>query len=93
MRVTVHLPDALRAEARGRVSLELSIEGDTVRDVLAMLSRELPAVYHRVADERSETRPHINVFVDGEDIRWTGGLATPVENGAELHIIPAVSGG
>ena len=47
----------------------------------------------RVLTERGEVRPHINIFVNGEDIRYTGGLATPVGDGAEVFLVPAVSGG
>jgi molybdopterin converting factor small subunit len=38
-------------------------------------------------------RPHVNVFVGSDSIRETGGLATPLSDGAELHIMAAVSGG
>ncbi len=47
----------------------------------------------RVVDERGEMRPHVNVFVGVEAIRWTGGLATALPDGAEISIVPAVSGG
>ena len=43
--------------------------------------------------ELGEVRPHINIFIDGESIRDMGGLAAPVRNGAEILILPAVSGG
>lgn len=93
MTVTVNLPDALRVQADGHVRLDVSATGGTVGDVLATLRRELPAVYRRIATEQGELRPHINVFIGDEDIRWSGGLAAPVGDGSEIHIIPAVSGG
>ena len=43
--------------------------------------------------ELGEVRPHVNIFVDGEDVRFSGGLDTPVGDGAEVFLIPAVSGG
>jgi molybdopterin converting factor small subunit len=46
-----------------------------------------------VVTELGELRPHLNVFVDGENIRWSGGFATPVRDGAEIVILPALSGG
>jgi molybdopterin converting factor small subunit len=91
--VVVNLPDALRADADGRVRFDLEPTGATVGDVLAAMKRAMPAVHHRIVTEQGEVRPHINVFVGNEDIRWSGGLATPVDNLSEVHIIPAVSGG
>jgi molybdopterin converting factor small subunit len=44
-------------------------------------------------NERGEPRPHVNVFVGTENIRWTGGLATPLPQVAEISIVPALSGG
>ncbi len=94
MSVVLNLPDALHAQANGRVRIELDADrGDTVGDVLDALKRELPAAHRRIVTEQGELRPHINVFVGDENIRWTGGLATPVSSGAEIHVLPAVSGG
>jgi molybdopterin converting factor small subunit len=50
-------------------------------------------VRDRVVTEQGEVRPHVNVFVGDESIRFTGGLDTAVTSGAEIHIVPAVSGG
>jgi molybdopterin synthase sulfur carrier subunit len=93
MSVVVNLPDALSAQANGRVRIELDPDGATVGDVLARLKREVPGVHGSIVTEQGEVRPHINVFVGNESIRWTGGLATPVPDRTEIHIIPAVSGG
>ena len=46
-----------------------------------------------IITELGEVRPHINIFVDGENIRDSGRLDTPVRDGAEVFVIPAVSGG
>jgi molybdopterin converting factor small subunit len=43
--------------------------------------------------ERNEVRPHVSIFVDGEDSRYSGGLATHVGEGAEIMLLPAISGG
>jgi molybdopterin converting factor small subunit len=67
--------------------------GITVRDVLAALASTYPSVHHGAVDERGAVRIHVNVFVGMENIRFTGGLATPVPTGAHVSILPAVSGG
>jgi len=46
-----------------------------------------------MATEQGQVREHINVFVGNEDVRYTGGLQTPIPDGAEITIIPAISGG
>ena len=52
-----------------------------------------PGVRDRVVNEQGQVRQHINIFVGNENIRYTGGLATPVVDGCEISIVPAVSGG
>jgi len=96
MSVTVVLPSQLRELAGGRsaVLLEGGVGGmDTVGDALAALRAAHPAVYDRLVTERRELRPHVNVFVGREDIRWSGGLGTPLADGSEVVILPSVSGG
>jgi molybdopterin converting factor small subunit len=66
---------------------------ETVRQALTQLGSRLPAVHDRIFTEQGELRPHVNVFVGKTDIRWSGGLETPVNEGAELVILPSVSGG
>ena len=93
MGATLILPGALRDLADGRSRLELGAGVATVRDALARLRDRAPAVYHRVVTETGAVRTHVNVFVGSDDIRWANGLETPVPDGAEVVILPAVSGG
>ena len=92
---TVHLPAALSAYAGGRrhVSIALPDSGGTVGALLDALGHEHPGVGHRVLDERGQLRAHVNVFVNGESVRWLDGPATPLGPDDEVWIIPAVSGG
>ncbi|WP_067471546.1 ubiquitin-like small modifier protein 1 [Actinomadura hibisca] len=94
MNVTVRLPGALReaAGARGAVPVEVAA-GSTVGDLLDVLATELPAVERRVRDERGVLRQHVNVFVGADNVRDLALLATPLVDGGEVHILPAVSGG
>jgi len=74
---------------------EVRVEGDagSVGDALALLWSRHPAIRDRIVTEQNEVRPHVNIFVNGESIRFSGGLRTSIEDGAEVIILPAVSGG
>ena len=93
MPIVFLIPGPLRELAGGR--REVRIEGDarSLSEALAHLWAACPAVRDRVMTERGEVRPHVNIFVDGENIRYSGGLATPVRDGAEVMLLPAISGG
>jgi molybdopterin synthase sulfur carrier subunit len=88
---TVHLPAALSGHAAGR--RHLRVAGATVGGVLAALGRAHPGVGQRVLDDRGALRRHVNVYVNGESIRYLEGVETPVGDGDEVWILPAVSGG
>ena len=53
----------------------------------------MPGDRDRIVTEQGTLRPHINVFVNGEHIRYTGGLDAPAADGAEILLLPAISGG
>ena len=97
MAVLFVLPGALRELAGNRDEIRLQVEDVAVAvplsSALSRLWTECPALRDRVITELGEVRPHVNIFVDGEDIRYTGGLAAPVRDGSEIFLIAAVSGG
>ena len=84
----VRLREPLKRLAGNRAEHELA--GDTVGDVLQALEAANPAMSGWILDERGVMRRHINVFVNGERER---DLATPLADGADVHVIPAVAGG
>ena len=88
---TVHLPAALKDYAAG--CRRLDVAGGTVEVVLTAVGRAHPGVGQRVLDERGALRPHVNVYVNGESIRYLDGAETPVGDADEVWILPAVSGG
>jgi MoaD family protein len=93
MAVTVRIPSYLAEFAQGQTALTLETASRNVRDLLADLWRQYPALRDRVVDEQSEVRQHINIFVGEDAIRHASGLDTPVSQNDEIMIVPAVSGG
>jgi molybdopterin synthase sulfur carrier subunit len=91
MSVVVKIPTQLRAAAGGET--EAQIDGATVQEVLNGLFERHEELRVRIADEDGSLRRFVNVYLAGEDIRFLDGLATPVVDGAELTILPAVAGG
>jgi molybdopterin synthase sulfur carrier subunit len=91
MAVLVKIPTQLRAAVGG--AAELEAEGTTVREVLDGLFTHHGELRERLYDDAGSLRRFVNVYVAGEDIRFLDGLATPVAEGAELTILPAVAGG
>ncbi len=86
----VRVPPVLRAEAGGARELEAS--GATVRELLEDLAGRVPALGDKVYDGE-EIRPYVNVYVDGEDVRTSGGLDAPVREDATVVLLPAMAGG
>lgn len=93
MHCTFVIPSQLREFTRNRAEIRVEGHASSVSDALLLLWRECPAIRDRVLTERGEVRPHINIFVDGEALRDRGGLGADVPDGAEIYILPAVSGG
>jgi len=87
------IPGALRELTGGRDRICVEGAASSVSEALSLLWASCPAVRDRVVNELGEVRPHVNIFVDGESIRDSGGLATAVRDGAEIVILPAISGG
>jgi molybdopterin converting factor small subunit len=92
--VTVLIPRLLAECAGGRHELSVEApEPGTVAGVLDTLAAQHPVLDRRVRDETGALRRHVNVYVDGEDVRRLDGLATVVPPGAELLVIQSVAGG
>jgi sulfur-carrier protein len=91
MGVVVKIPTQLRTAAEGQS--ETVLEGSTVQEVLDGLFDRYQELRPRLADDDGSLRRFVNVYLAGEDIRFLDGLATPVSDGSELTILPAVAGG
>jgi molybdopterin synthase sulfur carrier subunit len=89
--VEVRLPTVLRSQAGG--ASVVSVEGATVGDVLAKLVAEYPGLSGQVVQADGSLHKFVNIYVNDDDVRYLQGVDTPVPDGAEVSILPAVAGG
>jgi molybdopterin synthase sulfur carrier subunit len=93
MSVEVVLPGVLADLAGGSKHLQLQPPGETLGDLLDALVAEYPLLGRRIRDETGAVRRFVNVFVDGDDIRYAEGLATKVRDGGVVQVLPSIAGG
>ncbi|MCC6236231.1 MAG: MoaD/ThiS family protein [Dehalococcoidia bacterium] len=91
MPVTVKIPTPLRALTLNRDTV--STEAGTLQDLVANLESEFPGMRERLCDDTGELRRFVNIYVNGEDVRFLQGLSTDLKAGDEVSIVPAVAGG
>lgn len=90
MSVKIRIPSQLRQLTGGEGMAQ--IDAGTVGAIIMELENKYPGIAERLLDN-GELRRFINVYIDGEDIRFAEGLETQVPDGAEVSIVPAVAGG
>jgi molybdopterin synthase sulfur carrier subunit len=90
MPVRVQIPTPMRQHTEGQTTVEAT--GTSVKAVLDDLSARYPGIAQRLF-ENGQVRRFVNIYLNDEDIRYLDNLATPVKEGDELAIIPAVAGG
>ena len=91
--VTLRLPAVLADLVGGRRSIVVTPAPRTLAELLDRVEADQPVVVRRIRDETGALRRFVNVYVDGEDIRYGDALETVVGDGAEVQILPAVAGG
>ncbi len=91
MAIKVRIPAPLRRSTRGVSEVELV--ASEVAGLIQQLEERFPGVSERLRDEEGNLRRFVNIFVNGEDVRFLNGLATKVKDGDEVSIVPAVAGG
>ena len=91
MSVTVRIPTPLRRVTNGADKVD--VDGATLNDIITSIDNEYPGIRERLCDEQGEIRNFVNIYVDGEDVRFLDGLATAINAGADVSIVPAVAGG
>ncbi len=91
MAVEVRIPTILRMYTGGES--QVTVSGTTIKDVFVDLESRYPGIGERLVDIDGGLHRFVNVFLGDDDVRYLEGLETPVVDGAEIMIIPAVSGG
>ncbi len=92
MAVTVRIPTPLR-KLTGEQDTVMAEEAGTLAQLIDVLEGMHPGLKERICDETGELRRFVNVYVDGEDVRFMSGLATELPADTEVSIVPAVAGG
>jgi Molybdopterin converting factor, small subunit len=91
MSIRVHIPTPMRPHADNQAVVEIT-GAATVQATLDNLGKKYPALQAKLFDG-GKVRQYVNLYLNDEDVRYLDNLATPVKDGDELSIIPAVAGG
>jgi sulfur-carrier protein len=91
--VEVVLPGVLADLAGGQKHLAVEASGGTLGDLLDRLAAQHPLLGRRIRDEQGQLRRFVNVYVDGDDVRFEDGLKTELRDGAVVQVLPSVAGG
>jgi sulfur-carrier protein len=91
--ITIELPKALCSAADEKSTVVVDDSYKTVGEAISSLATISPRALDSVMDEQGNIRRHVNVFLNGESIRYLDGLDTPAPSGSAILIITAISGG
>lgn len=91
MTIKVRVPTPLRSYTLG--AGEVTISGHSLAEAIGALDSRFPGIGQRICDESGELRRFVNIYINGEDVRFLQGLITPLKAGDEVSIVPAMAGG
>jgi len=91
MSVLIRIPTPLRRMTNGESKVE--IDSSDVGDMVEKLDSSYPGLKARLVDENGDLRYFVNIYLNGEDVRFLQGLDTATKSGDEVSIVPAVAGG
>lgn len=91
MSVKVLIPTPLQKFTNDKATLEC--DGKTISELIEALEQNCPGIKARLCDENGQPRRFLNLYVNSEDIRFLEGTDTPLKEGDEVSIVPAVAGG
>ncbi len=91
MAVHVKIPTPLRKFTEGNERVE--VVGENVGALLEEMERRFPGIRERLCDDQGKVRRFVNLYLNGDDVKFLGGLATKLADGDEIAIVPAIAGG
>ena len=91
MSIVVRIPAPLRRLTNGQDKVD--VEADSLGGVIDAMNEQYPGLRDRICDDQGQLRNFVNVYVNGEDVRFLQGLDTPTTAGDEVSVVPAVAGG
>ena len=91
MSIMVRIPTPLRRVTNGQDKVQ--VNGDSVGAIIGDLDSQFPRLKERLCDEQGELRNFVNIYVNGEDVRFLDGINSATAEGDEISIVPAVAGG
>lgn len=91
MPVSVRIPTPLRTLTKG--ADEVKVNGNNIKDIIEDLEANYKGIKERICDEKGQIRRFINFYLNDEDIRFMDNLNTPVKDGDNISIVPAIAGG
>ncbi len=91
MSITVRIPTPLRRVTNGEE--KVTVEGSNLNEIIGSLDSQYPGIKARICNDQGDLRNFVNVYVNGEDVRFLEGLETSTKTGDEISIVPAVAGG
>lgn len=91
MSVLIRIPTPLQKLAGDKA--EVNVEASTLRDAISALADQNEEFKNRLLDDNGELRRFVNVYVNEEDVRFLEKLDTPLKDGDEVSIVPAIAGG
>ena len=91
MAITVLIPQPLRGLTGNQSKVQAN--GGKLLDCIGSLDSSFPGMRDRLMDESGQIRRFVNIYVNGEDVRFSDGLDTGLKDGDEISIVPAVAGG
>jgi molybdopterin synthase sulfur carrier subunit len=91
MPISISVPTPLRPLTNNLDTVE--VDGSSIGALLTALDKQYPGIGERLLDAQGNVRRFVNIYVNGEDIRFLQDKATPVKDGDEVSIVPAIAGG
>jgi molybdopterin synthase sulfur carrier subunit len=91
MSIVVRIPTPLRRLTNGQDKVD--VEADSLGGVIDAMNEQYPGLRDRICDDQGQLRNFVNVYVNGEDVRFLQGLDTLTTAGDEVSVVPAVAGG